>query len=141
MRVSRQVMYYQAIEHSLLPITPTHSNYDSIWGIMLTELLKGEYFNLASLWVREPIKQKPTLLTLDYQRQTVAQSKTQYKKIYIERWKIHLLYTSAYIYIMVHPDKTLLLVKHMHEVIMGSNGWIPYDEQFRLRMLINRCQS
>ena len=128
-------MYYQVTEHSLLPITPTHSNYDSIWGIMLTELLKGEYINLASLWVREPIKQKPTLLTLDYQRQTVAQSKTQNKKIYIERWKIHLFYTSAYIswYTQIN--------KHMHEVIMGSNGWIPYDEQFRLRMLINRCQS
>ena len=37
------------------------------------KIIKREYINLANLWVRDPIKHKPTLLTLDSQGQIVAQ--------------------------------------------------------------------
>lgn len=37
------------------------------------KIIKKEYINLANLWVSDPIKHKPTLLTLDSQGQIVAQ--------------------------------------------------------------------
>ena len=107
------------------------------------KIIKGEYINLANLLVRDPAKQNSSLLMLDSQGQIISKPKSPNKITSIERWSdAFLIFVS--IFILAHPDKTLQLLKYMHDVRLGaekSNGWVTYDEQFRLRMSINPSQN
>lgn len=69
----------------------------------LKQIIKGEYVNTANHLVKDPTKQKPTMLTKNTQGQIIAQPKTQYRITTIEHW------TDAFLIFSV------CILKHTHK--------------------------
>lgn len=103
------------------------------------KIVNGEYINLATLLVRDANRLQLSTLSMDSQGQIIAQPKHNHRLATIEKWAdAFIIY--ACIYLTAHPSKTHQLFKYMHDVRLGaekSQGWVTYDEQYRLRMAIN----
>lgn len=103
------------------------------------KIVNGEYINLATLLVRDANRLQLSTLSMDSQGQIIAQPKHNHRLTTIEKWTdAFIIY--ACIYLTAHPSKTHQLFKYMHDVRLGaekSQGWVTYDEQYRLRMAIN----
>lgn len=103
------------------------------------KIVNGEYINLATLLVRDANRLQLSTLSMDSQGQIIAQPKHNHRLATIEKWTdAFIIY--ACIYLTAHPSKTHQLFKYMHDVRLGaekSQGWVTYDEQYRLRMAIN----
>ncbi|XP_061188703.1 uncharacterized protein LOC133196870 [Saccostrea echinata] len=103
------------------------------------KIANGEYINLALLLVRDPSKLQVSTLSMDAQGQIIAQPKNTNKITSIDKWTDAFLIFAS-IYLTAHPNKTQQLLKYLHDVRLGaekSQGWVTYDEQYRLRMAIN----
>ncbi|XP_062618517.1 uncharacterized protein LOC134280106 [Saccostrea cucullata] len=103
------------------------------------KIANGEYVNFANLLVRDPSKFQLSALTMNAQGHIIAQPKNANKITSIEKWTDAFLIFSS-IFLAAHPSKTQQLLKYLHDVRLGaekSQGWVTYDEQFRLRMALN----
>ena len=108
------------------------------------KIICGQFVNLPQLLVRDPTNAQPTsTLTMDSQGNIVSQPKQLAKIGSIERWTdAFLIYAS--IFLAAHPHRLQQLFKYLHDIRLGaqkSNGWVIYDEQFRLRMAHNPSQD
>ena len=108
------------------------------------KIIKGEFVNLGTLLVRDPTNAHATsTLTIDAQGNIISQPKPTTRITSIEKWTdAFLIYFS--IYTAVHPLRSQQLIKYMHDVRLGaqnSNGWVSYDEQFRLRIAHNPSRN
>ncbi|XP_062567406.1 uncharacterized protein LOC134278511 [Saccostrea cucullata] len=108
------------------------------------KIISGKFVNLATLLVRDPNKtQVSSTLAIDPNGQLIAQPKQMYKIQTIDRWTdAFIIYMS--IYTAAHPEKVQQFLKYMHDIRLGaqrSQGWLTYDEQYRLRASINTTQD
>lgn len=77
------------------------------------------------------------MLTMDTQRQIIAQPKTQNKVTTKVCWTDAFLIFLG-VYTNAHPQKSQQIAKYLHDI---RNWWVTYDEQFRLKMSKNASQD
>ncbi|CAC5390782.1 unnamed protein product [Mytilus coruscus] len=107
-------------------------------------IINGEYVDLGILLTNSSTEQSNSL-TLDTNGQLVIQTKPSKKITDINTWiDAFLIYTS--IYVGVHVEDTLNILKYMYSVKLGASrsiglGWKNYDQQFRLKKARNPAMS
>lgn len=105
------------------------------------KIISGKYINLGTLLVRDPNQSHvSSTLAIDATGQLIAQPKSHHKIQNIDRWTDAFIIFMS-IYTAAHPEKIQQFLKYMHDIRLGSQrsqGWLTYDEQYRLRASINQ---
>ena len=100
------------------------------------KIVSGEFVDLAQIFVNSQVSSADENQSLILIKGKITIQPKQTKKILnIESWTdAFIIYNS--IYCSAHPEKYLEMLRYMHTIRIGSKrseGWLVYNEQFRLR--------
>ena len=108
------------------------------------KIINGQYLDLGCLLVTQMRDHNDRAINL-VNGELCARERSSPKIATIEQW------TDAFIlfmniYVGAHPNKIHQLLKYLHSIRLGASrfsgqGWILYDEQFRLKKASNPASS